>query len=280
MKNIVLWLRKTIYTIPGAQRFWIRLNKFIGRTKPTFSGWGMTTHTLTPWYNGGDEIAGDFLKANQMLITKVMQGEIKLSQFSKTKDIKMQLNRLMWRHYIVFWSSRYASQWTNCSIKNLVECGVCDGLTVYFAMSAMTGRNRYKTFLYDAWEGMISKYLLESEMEIVGAYSYLNIDNTKRNLAEFKEDVTFIKGIIPESFKTADNPTELVWLHIDLNSALPTIAALQLFYEKLLPGGIVLFDDYCWPESYDTKLAIDRFILSKRGILLPLPTGQAIFFKH
>jgi len=279
MKNIKLYLRKKIYAVPGAQDCWLGLNKFMGRvTEPDFSGWGMTTHTFTPWHNGGDELSRDFLKVNQKLVAKVMQGEFKLSQFNEEPDKEMLLSGLMWRHYIVFWSVHFASKATNCVIKNLVECGVCDGLTAYFAMSALRGE--FKAFLYDAWEGMKSEYLLESEMGSVGDYHYLNVENTKHNLAEFHGGVTFIKGFIPESFKISDNPTELVWLHIDLNSSFPTIAALQFFFEKIPPGGIILFDDYAWHGYYDTKLSIDKYFSSKRGVLLPLPTGQAIYFKY
>ena len=212
-----------------------------------------------------------------------MQGKFKLSQFNVVEDKKKLLHGLMWRHYIVFWSARYANAAATInfnSVKNLVECGVCDGLTAYFAMSALTGQNEFKAFLYDAWEGMKTEYLLESEKGAVGNYSYLNIENTKNNLAKFQGDTIFIKGFIPEVFEMSDNPTELVWLHIDLNSSVPTISSLQMFFEKIPPGGVILFDDYAWHGYYDTKLCIDEFFSSKRGVLLPLPTGQAIYFKH
>ena len=186
----------------------------------------------------------------------------------------------MWRHYIVFWSARYAAKATNCSVKNLVECGVCDGLTVYFAMNALKGMYEFKSFLYDTWKGMKSEYLLESEKWHVGSYSYLTIENTRSNLAAFKGETVFIKGYIPESFEASDNPTEIAWLHIDLNSSLPTTDALQFFFEKMPPGGVILFDDYAWDGYYDTKLAVDEFFSGKPGALLPLPTGQAIYFKH
>ena len=283
MKKIKLYLRKIIYTVPGAQKCWIRLNKFIGRgaVKPDFSGWGMTTHTFTPWHDGGDELASSFLRANYKLITKVMQGEFKLSQFSELQEKDMLLNELMWRHYIVFWSAHYAFKATSCLNKNLVECGVCDGLSSYFAMSALRGEtSEFKAFLYDAWEGMKAECLLQSEMGSIGEYNYLNVENTKRNLAEFQGETTFIKGFIPESFKTSNNPPELVWLHIDLNSSLPTTAALQFFFEKIPPGGVILLDDYAWHGYRDTKLAVDEYFLSKCGVLLPLPTGQAIYFKQ
>ena len=96
----------------------------------------------------------------------------------------------------------------------------------------------------------------------------------------FQNKTVFIKGIIPESLAYRDKPTELIWLHIDLNSSAPTLAVLNEFFDKMLPGGVVLFDDYAWRSYYDTKIAVDAFFANKKGILLPLPTGQAIFFKQ
>jgi O-methyltransferase len=278
MNKIKLYLRKIIYTLPGAKSLWIWLIKFLGAE---FSGWGMVTHTLTPWHNeGGDKVARDFLRTNREIVSKVKEGKFNLSQFNDVQDKTKLLNELMWRHYIVFWSARYASMSTKCSVKNLVECGVCDGLTMYFAMNALKEEYEFKSYLYDAWESMKSELLLESESWSVGDYSYLAIENTKNNLAAFKEETVFNKGFIPASFAASDNPTEIVWLHIDLNSSLPTTDALQFFFEKMPPGGIILFDDYAWGNYYDTKLAVDKFFSGKTGVLLPFPTGQAIYFKH
>jgi hypothetical protein len=268
-------------SIPGVQTLWTGLNELLGRSpRPDFSGWGMVTHTLTPWHDGGgDDMARDFLIANEEIVTKVEEGEFNLSQFTGVQDKRKHLHALMWRHYIVFWSARYAAKATNCSAKNLVECGVCDGLTAYFAMNALKGKYEFKSFLYDAWAGMKSEHLSESEKRNVGEYSYLDIENTKKNLATFQGETVFIKGYIPESFETSDNPTEIVWLHIDLNSVMPTTATLQFFFEKMSPGGVILFDDYTRQGEYGTKVAIDEFFSKKPGVLLPLPTGQAVYFK-
>ena len=186
----------------------------------------------------------------------------------------------MWRHYFVFWSARYASRAAGGSVTHLVECGVCDGLTAYFAMSAVKDSGPFRAFLYDAWEGMKTERLLDSEQSATDSYSYLSLDNTQQNLAPFKGETVFVKGFIPESFNTSEKPSTVTWLHVDLNSALPTAAALQVLFDKVSPGGIILFDDYGWGDYRDTKLAVDRFVDGQPGALLPLPTGQAMFFKH
>jgi methyltransferase family protein len=282
LKTVKRMLRKMIYTVPGTQALWVGLNRAVGREgRSAFSGWGMATFATPPWHAGqGDELASDFSIVNSDVIASVRRGQFRLSQFDEVQDKTKKLHELMWRHYVVFWSARYASRATASPVNNLVECGVCDGLTAYFAMNAVKGDGPFKAFLYDAWEGMKAEYLLETEHGAVGNYSYLSLENTRRNLAAFEGASVFVKGLIPESFDTAGTPSEVVWLHIDLNASLPTTAALNALFDKILPGGVILFDDYAWPGFHDTKVAVDRFFDGKRGVLLPMPTGQAMFFKH
>jgi O-methyltransferase len=284
MENFKARLRKRVSATPTGRALWLLLAKIktLGRKeKPDFVGWGMITHTFTPWYDGGgDDVARGFLKANGELSDKVKRGDFNLTQFSEVKDKEKTLRELMWRHYIVFWSVCYASKATARSVKNLVECGVCDGMSAFFAISAARAEGTFKAFLYDAWAGMVSEDLLDSEKKYVGEYSYLDVANTRRNLIAFQNDTSFIKGRVPDSFKTSDSPTEIVWMHIDLNSSLATTGALQFYYDRIVPGGIVLLDDYAWHGYDTTKLVADEFFQRKNGILFPLPTGQAIFFKR
>lgn len=69
----------------------------------------------------------------------------------------------------------------------LIECGVCDGMTAYFAMQALKGTHVFRCSLYDAWEEMKTEYLLPEETDSAGAYGYLSIESTVRNLAMFKK---------------------------------------------------------------------------------------------
>jgi len=272
-------LRKIVYDIPGAKKMCRRVNSFFDRD-PDFTGWGMTTYTFPPWHEGGGgEITKSFMKTNQQIVNEVMAGKFKLSQFEKEGNEKDVLDSLMWRHYIVYWTAWHASKSTKSIAKNLVECGVCDGLSSSFAMHAVSEKHEFKSFLYDAWEGIKSEYLLESEKASAGCYSYLCVENTKNNLSKFSENIIFNKGFIPDSFEKSNNPTDIVWLHIDLNASLPTKSALEFFYERIHPGGIVLFDDYAWHGQLDTKVVVDEFFSDKSGGLLPMPTGQAIYFK-
>lgn len=250
--------------------------------EPTFSGWGLTTFTHTPWGDATDlgSLEIKFNEANDTVIAWVKSDSFKLTQFKPSDRLEM-LRILMWRHYIVFWSAAFAARNTNVKKKNIVECGVCDGLTSFFAISALVYHGEaWGAFLYDAWEAMRADLLLDSEKSKQGEYSYLDVELTKANLACFGGDIVFNKGYIPESFSVSNNPENIVWLHLDLNSATPTIAALEYFWERIAPGGVVLFDDYNLPGYEDTRNLVIAWLNGKNGTMFPLPTCQALIFKH
>jgi hypothetical protein len=263
-----------------------------GNRARTFSGWGMTTDSLNPPWIGeipAESLAGAsssvplgawFRLAHDHLVAEVEAGRFTLSQFQNRRSQRRLLEELMWRHFIVYWTATYAASSCAGTELNLVECGVCDGLTAYFAMSAAQSINSdWHGYLYDAWEGMKAEQFLPSESNMAGNYSYLNIESTRRNLASLAPRLTLNRGFIPESFSVAKNPDSVTWLHIDLNSAKATLAALEFFADKLEPGAIVLFDDYGSVRYVDTKRLVDKFLSSLSGMLLPFPTGQGAFIK-
>jgi hypothetical protein len=258
----------------------------ISRGRFSFSGWGMYTDSFTtpPWDSVFQGIEVDsaigFQQTNESLTLLVKNKKFDLSQFSHLSDQSQALLPLRWRHYFVYWTALSAAKSTKGDFKNLVEMGTCDGLTAYFGMSAMNNLGvEYKMFMYDAWEAMKGDDLFESEKSKKGMYSYLNLDTTIHNLKDFSTRTVFNKGYIPESFANSINPKELVWLHIDLNAAAPSRSSLEFFYEKMLPGGIFLFDDYAIHDHTETKRVVDAFFQDKEVNLIQLPTGQSMVFK-
>jgi O-methyltransferase len=257
----------------------------ISRGKFSFSGWGMYTDTFTspPWASliEGAEVdsAVGFKQTNEFLKSLVDDKGFNLTQFAHLEKQSLALDVLAWRHYIVYWSALSASKATQSGKKNLVEVGTCDGLTAFFAMSALKNMGSdYKCYMYDAWEAMKADDLLENEKAKSGMYSYLNLETTIENLIDFAPMTVFNKGYIPKLFAVASNPDEVIWLHIDLNAASPTRDSLLEFFHRMLPGGIILFDDYASHDHVETKRVVDEFFNGKNVNLLQLPTGQALVF--
>jgi hypothetical protein len=110
-------------------------------------------------------------------------------------------------------------------------------------VSMKTDKNFIKSFETDAGDG-ISKEDLE---EILNYKSFQN--------------VFLVKGFIPDTFAEyfAKNPaTQIALLHIDVDVYEATKACLDHLYEKVVKGGIIIFDDYGQVDGATT--AINQFI--------------------
>lgn len=107
----------------------------------------------------------------------------------------------------------------------------------------------------------------------------MDINVTKKNLKKFNEHLIYHQGRIPSLLQEKpDPPNRVLYLHIDLNSSKPTLAVLEFFYPHLVPGSVILLDDYGWDAYEDTKNTIESFFADKDGLLMKLPTAQAIYF--
>lgn len=249
-----------------------------------YYGWGLSSSCHTPWDGySKNKTSLEFELANDRLIKKIKNKNFFLSQFchdgSKSlEEILEIINELKYRHYVVYYSALVAYENTNS--RNIAECGVCDGLTAFFAINKFIEDKNLKIFLYDSWSAMREDGLLgDEEMKNVGTYNYLNVENTKTNLIDFKDNTYFNKGFIPEIFKNSTNPEKISWLHIDLNASFPTKKTLDFFYERLERNGVILFDDYAWPGYEHTREVIENFFSDKKIVFLQFMTGQAMATK-
>ena len=255
------------------------LREYFNRSNPYFVGWGMTTHSYPPWHLGkGDVLSLKFHATNEDFLSRVRDGSFTLTQLRHFQVGAREefVRGLSWRHFIVTWSVLWSARSNRGKEFALVECGVCDGMTAYFAMRALEGAP-FRFGLYDAWAPMKTEHLLLSEKKAVGAYGYLSLETTIQNLAMFKDECRFTKGYIPESLSSSEVSREVNWLHLDLNSSTPTIAALEFFWDRMASNSVILFDDYL--NERETKNAVDRFFAGRNGVMLPLPTNQAIYFR-
>ena len=248
--------------------------------EPGFYGWGMAS-LLDPPMKFTDYDGIRWKEDQELMLELVSTYKVKLSQFGNKERAIERLKALQWRHYIVQISIARALNSAKRFQNQLLcsEFGVCDGLTAWFALRKLNRmEDKFKIDLFDSWEGMRDKDLLPSEKDRAGSYEYLDIENTKSNLYEFKSNCKFIKGFVPDTFPKSIPSNNSQWIHIDINNALLTSKILNHYFREPANGSIVLLDDYGHLGFEDTRSEVDKWILDRkeRFKLEVFPTGQAL----
>jgi O-methyltransferase len=71
--------------------------------------------------------------------------------------------------------------------------------------------------------------------------------------------VCFHPGVFPGT--TADLPPDVTFcfVHLDCDLYRGTVEAIQYFWPRLTPGGVLLFDDFDWPKCPGVAMAVRSF---------------------
>jgi hypothetical protein len=184
-----------------------------------------------------------------------------------------------WRMHTILWAATHAAKLQG----DFVECGVNTGIysraiMYYIDFKKMTDR---RFFLLDTYEGIPESCVTDEERKI--GLLVLNrrypdcYEQVKETFAEF-ENAVIIKGIVPDTLAQVDSD-KVAYLSIDMNAANPEVAAMEHFWEKLVPGGVVVLDDYGFRNHYNQRNAMDALAKRIGFNILALPTGQGLILK-
>ncbi len=190
---------------------------------------------------------------------------------------------ISWRYNILVWAARQALQVEG----DFVECGVYRGdmSWVVTEMVDLVGHGR-TMYLYDTFSGFSEKY--SSPEDYPDAPQFFEFANAGYGQAGLQEEVTarfrdkphvhVIQGVVPDALP-ATAPPKIAFLHLDMNSPGPERAALEFLYDRISPGGVIVFDDYGWSIFRKQKESADAFMASRSHSVLELPTGQGLVVK-
>lgn len=176
---------------------------------------------------------------------------------------------LIWRTSVVLWAARNGLKREG----DFVECGTHKGTTASIIYKATkldkVAKNLwlYDLFDWDEWfkgDASVGK----------GPDLYENIKTIFKDAVNVK----IIKGYIPDSFKQG-LPEKISFLHVDMNNAEGEIAALNVMWDRVVPGGICILDDYGWKNFAPQKKEEDLFFENRGYTILELPTGQGMVLK-
>jgi hypothetical protein len=178
---------------------------------------------------------------------------------------------IIWRTHILCWAAKHGLALDG----DFVECGTYRGysasVVVKYVGLEQTGKSFFLYDLFDPEGGPGEGHRMPEH----GPALYAQV---KQRFAAYPT-VQVIKGRVPDSFSQAC-PTQIAFLHIDMNSAEAEIAALDHLFDRVVPGGIVLFDDYgydCYRAQHDAENA---FAATRGYQIVELPTGQGMLVKR
>jgi Macrocin-O-methyltransferase (TylF) len=189
-----------------------------------------------------------------------------------------------WRIHIGLWAAFAGSKLDG----DFVECGVNYGFLSSAIMEFLDWNSRNTVFyLLDTFEGIDPRYVSEEEYEngtvqrsedaLKNGFYVRGVESVKTNFSQWK-NTRIIKGSIPETLNQVET-RNIAYLHIDMNCSPPEVAAMNFFWDRLLPGAVILLDDYAYRGYELQKYALDSFAREKHVMIASLPTGQGLLIK-
>jgi len=186
-------------------------------------------------------------------------------------NIKNDADRaIAWRRYVLACAAYHCVQLPG----DFVECGVYSGSGVKTVVDYLGAKAFPKPFwCYDTYD-----YHPVEGHAFAGQKPGF-FEEVQRRFDGY-DQVKLIKGLIPGVFDS-QSPEAIAYLHIDLNNAEAEIATLDHLFDRIVPGGIIILDDYEWAGPYrPQKIAEDAWLEERQYRVMPLPTGQGLLIKR
>jgi hypothetical protein len=156
---------------------------------------------------------------------------------------------------------------------DMAEVGVYEGSTAKIICGQMGGKRLH---LFDTFEGL-PKGSSANEKRLYPKTVYkCSLESVQKYLSDC-ENVTYHKGMFPDSAADVDPELKFCFVHMDVDLYESTRACLEYFYPRMLPGGIMLSHDYSMLTSVER--AFTEFFADKRENLIELPTTQCMVVK-
>ncbi len=175
----------------------------------------------------------------------------------------------VWRIYTLCWAAR------NClGVEgDFVDLGCYDGKTVevmerFCDFRKVPGKTWW---LYDIFDNPPQ----EAKKSGHGPQLFDQVRGYFEPLGNFR----VVKGAVPLSFEQG-LPEKIAFAQIDLNAAEPELAVLPMVVERLVPGGMIVFDDFGFKRYRLSHIGEREFFRARGELVWESPTGQGLYVKR
>jgi O-methyltransferase len=186
---------------------------------------------------------------------------------------------IRWRAHVAVWCARQALMQPGA----FVECGVHVGLLSMMICRMLDFAQLDRRFyLFDTFRGIpIDGVMAEERERISSANTHYYKDMlavASRNFAAYP-NVELMPGILPASLEALPDG-RIAYLSVDLNNVQAERGVIEALWDRIVPGGVILIDDYDWSGCEAQRDMWDVFMSSRGHAILCLPTGQGVVLRH
>jgi hypothetical protein len=190
------------------------------------------------------------------------------------------------KKYALYLATRYVVE--NKIPGAIVECGVWRGGSMHIVARTLDaiGDTSRELYLFDTFEGMTPPTdkdrtvsgrrvadLLASRPKTARIWAVAGLEDVQEGFAKVPypaDRIHFVKGPVEQTLPD-QAPDEIAILRLDTDWYESTRHELRTLYDRLVPGGVLIIDDY---GSYQgAKQAVDEFIAETGARLLLVPLG-------
>ena len=189
--------------------------------------------------------------------------------------------------YAVIMAARYITRYQIPGA--VVECGVWRGGSMHAFARALdaVGAHERDLYLFDTYEGMTAPGVRDrrgdgrTAADLMAAYgktsrvwAYASLEDVQAGFARVpypQERVHFIKGPVEQTIP-GEAPERIAVLRLDTDWYESTAHELAHLYDRLVPGGVLLLDDYGWWQG--SREAVDEFLARTDARLYLARTGS------
>ncbi len=176
---------------------------------------------------------------------------------------------MIWRLAVVAWAAREGMRREG----DFVECACYKGTTARIVCDYLDfGQSGRRYYLYDLFEhnpGMPHHAMSAHSQELYA--------ETQARFADLP-NVVVTQGAVPDVLHSVA-PEKIAFLHIDLNNAEAEIGALELLFDRMSPGAILILDDFGWVYYHQQHRVETEWFAARGYRVLELPTGQGLVIK-
>ena len=150
----------------------------------------------------------------------------------------------------------YTLNLTGC----IAEVGVYKGGTAKDIFNSIQQND--KLFLFDTFEGIPNQSEFDN-IHIIGDFCDSPYDDIVEYFKKY-DNVIIYKGIFPKETSYYVDDEIFKFVHLDVDTYLSYKDSLDFFYDKMIIGGYIIFDDYNVESCFGATKAINDFFNNKK----------------